>query len=62
MVKKSENALSGMAEICGYVRRSDATVLSWIRNRKFPAQKLGGIWESDKALIDEWRKVQIVGS
>ena len=62
MVMRNEAALSGMAEICEYVRRSDATVLSWIRSRKFPARKLGGVWESDKTLIDEWRRLQIIGA
>jgi hypothetical protein len=55
----SETALVGMAEICEYVRRSDATVLKLIRDEGSPAKKIGGIWESDKLLIDEWR-VQVL--
>lgn len=49
-------ALSGMNEICQYVRRSPDTVLNWIRAYDFPAQKIGGVWESDKDLIDQWRR------
>ena len=56
MVKRSENILQGMAEIRAYVNRSEATVLRWIREYGFPAQKIaGGTWESDKGLIDKWR-------
>lgn len=53
--------LSGMKEICNYVRRSEATVLDWIKNMDFPAKKLSGIWESDRELIDDWRRNQING-
>ena len=49
-------ALSGMNEICQYVRRSPATVLNWIRTRDFPAKKIGGVWESDRVLVDEWKR------
>lgn len=48
-----------MDEIGDYVRRSSVTILDWIRNMGFPATKIGGIWESDTALIDEWRRDQI---
>ncbi len=51
--------LSGMDEIGEYVRRSPVTVLDWIRTKEFPATKIGGIWESDTVLIDEWRREQI---
>ncbi len=50
-------ALSGMKEITSYCRRSEATVLKWIRECDFPAEKIGGVgWESDTEVIDEWRK------
>ncbi|MGE4293946.1 MAG: hypothetical protein AB7E32_17275 [Desulfovibrio sp.] len=55
----SETALVSMAEICMYVRRSDATVLKLIQDEGFPAKKIGGIRESDKLLVDEWR-VQVL--
>jgi len=62
MVKKSSDQLQGMKEICSYVNRSEATVLSWIRSRAFPASKVGGgIWESDKTEVDQWRKDQVAG-
>lgn len=49
-----------MKEIASYVKRSEATVLNWIRNLGFPATKIGGSWESDTEFIDEWRRGQIV--
>ncbi len=51
--------LSGMDEIAGYARRSSVTVLDWVRHLSFPASKIGGIWESDTFLIDQWRREQI---
>ena len=53
-------ALSGMKDICDYIHRSEATVLEWIRVRGLPATKLGGIWESDSDLIDQWKKGMIL--
>lgn len=59
---ESENtALSGMKAITDYCRSinmpaAEATIMSHIINEGFPAKKLGGIWESDRALIIEWRK------
>ncbi len=59
--KKSGTALSGMTEICQYVRKSEKTVLDWIRLEGMPATKIGGgTWESDTVLIDEWRRMRIV--
>ncbi len=52
--------LSGMDEITDYARRSSVTILDWIRHMSFPARKIGGIWESDTALIDQWRREQIL--
>lgn len=49
-------ALSGMKEICGYFKRSESTILQLIRDCRFPAIKLGGIWESDTEEVDRWRK------
>ncbi len=54
-------ALTGMAEIAAYMRRSEATVLNWIRTLDFPARKIGGMWESDTALADQWRIKQVLG-
>ncbi len=53
-------ALSGMKEICQHCNRSEASVLKWIRECGFPADKFGGIgWESDTEMIAEWRKEQL---
>lgn len=59
MVKKSETALSGMGEISAYFRRSEPTILHLIRTMGFPAKKIGGIWESSKNKIDQWREEQL---
>lgn len=56
---KPETILSGMKEICLYMNRSEATVLKLIRERRFPANKIGGIWESDRDEIEAWRRGQI---
>ena len=58
--KKRRNArLSGMNEICAYVRRSAATVLQWHHERGFPMKKVSGHqWISDTRKIDEWQKKQ----
>ena len=51
--------LSGMKAICTYCNRSEATILQWIREKKFPACKITGSWESDQQKIDAWRIIQI---
>lgn len=55
----TSTALVGMAEIAAFMRRSEKTMLDLIRLEGFPAKKLGGIWESDKELAAEWRKLRI---
>lgn len=51
--------LEGMNQICDYAKRSDATVLAYIRQMDFPAAKLGSIWISDTDKIDDWFLDQI---
>lgn len=59
-VVEVDTALHGMKDITVYVKRSESTVLKWIINAGFPAKKVaGGIWVSDKVLIDEWLRSQI---
>lgn len=58
VIKPSTN-LSGLEEISQYARRSKATVLDWIKNEGFPAAKLGHVWESDKEMIDQWKRDRI---
>ena len=48
--------LIGMKAICGYVNRSESTVINWIRDMDFPATKIGGIYEAEKDEINTWRK------
>ena len=53
--------LVGMKEICGYVKKSEATVLDMIRAQGMPARKISGwVWESDTDLIDQWRRDLII--
>ena len=54
-----DGALQGMKEICRYMDKSENTILSYVRNKNFPARKVGGEWMSDSALIAEWRAAQI---
>lgn len=51
--------LAGMKEICGYMKRSEATVLQWQREMDLPIIKIGGAWEGDTERIDEWRRKMI---
>jgi len=50
------SVLIGMKEICQYRRRSESTILNWIRQRGFPAKqdKKNATWESHTELIDKW--------
>jgi len=59
MVVGNGTQLTGITEIAQYIRRSDKTTLQLIRYNGLPAQKIGLYWESDKELIDAWRKAQV---
>ena len=53
-------ALMGMKEIAGFLRRSESTVLDvYIRQLAAPITKIGGRWESDVVLLEEWRREMI---
>lgn len=54
--------LTGMKEIAHYARRSEVTILTWIRDMDFPARKIGGVWESNTSLVDQWKIAQIQGA
>jgi hypothetical protein len=59
-------ALSGMTAIRDYCRSinlasSEVSIIQFIRDCGFPARKLGGIWESDKVKITEWRRGYVSG-
>ena len=47
--------LHGMKAICGYMKKSESTVLKYIRDEGLPAGKIGGEWVSDEGRIDAWR-------
>jgi len=55
-----DKALVGKREIQVYVRRSWQTIAAWIRTEGFPARKINGVWESDTALVDAWRRNRIL--
>lgn len=60
MVKQKEDLLKGMNEIKRYAKRSEATVIAWIKQREFPAKKIDtGIWMSTTQKIDTWFKEQL---
>ena len=57
---ENNTILSGMKAISEYCRSINMasapdTILALIRDESFPARKLGGIWESEKILIQAWR-------
>jgi hypothetical protein len=61
-----EEVLSGMKAIRDFCRSinlasSEASVINMIITCKFPARKIGGIWESRKDSIITWRKKYIDG-
>lgn len=65
-LKQANTALSGMTAIRDFCRSinlasSEASVISMIIQCGFPARKIGGIWESDKEKIVEWRKKYVSG-
>ena len=57
-MKRKTKILDGMAQICAYVNRSEATVMNWIQREDFPATKVDGVWRSDPEEIDQWRRNQ----
>jgi hypothetical protein len=66
ILESAKSALSGMVAIRDFCRSinlasSEASVIQMVRESGFPAKKLGGIWESDKESIVEWRKKYING-
>ena len=56
-----ERFLIGTKEISDYTGRSWPTIARWIREEGFPAKKMEGVWESNKDLIDEWRRKLLEG-
>lgn len=66
IMEKAKTALSGMTAIRDFCRSinlasAEASVIYMIVSCGFPAKKIGGIWESDKEMIIEWRKKYISG-
>jgi len=43
-----------IAEICEYLAISDDTLYRLIRNKNFPAKKIGNRWKAKKIDIDKW--------
>lgn len=58
-MESTASGLSGLKEIAAYLRRSPATIMKMIQSEGMPAKKILGVWESDKTLIDEWRRKKI---
>jgi len=54
------SVLVGMEEIKKYYPRGRKLILRLIKEEGFPAKLVNGTYESDKALIDEWRRSQIM--
>jgi excisionase family DNA binding protein len=45
-----------MQAICDYMGKSKATILRLIREKGFPAVKIGEEWCSDRELVIQWRR------
>jgi excisionase family DNA binding protein len=43
-----------LAEICEYLSVSNDTLYRLIKNKAFPAQKVGNRWKAKKTQIDIW--------
>lgn len=59
MEREGNTTLHGMGEITVYAKRCEATILKLVRTEGFPARKVGGIWVSDKVLIDDFWRDQV---
>lgn len=52
--------LTGMKAICAHEgNMSEPTILKWIREYDYPAEKVDGVWLSDTDLANDWRKKMI---
>ena len=60
IIKVLEN-LDGMLSICQQINRSETTALKLIRTANLPAKKMGGVWISNKVLIDRWKELILIG-
>ncbi|MEO0250361.1 MAG: hypothetical protein ABIN58_12725 [candidate division WOR-3 bacterium] len=40
-------------------RKFETTIMAWIRSEGFPAEKIDGVWHSDKMLIIAWYRDRI---
>jgi hypothetical protein len=56
---KDDGVLTGLKEICCYVNRTRGTVLRLVRDEGLPAEKIQGVWYSDRALIVAWMRGRI---
>ena len=57
-----ERFLLGINEIVDFVKRPWSIIKRWIKEKKFPAKKIDGKWESNTALIWQWRREQIMNT
>lgn len=57
-MKGKGRKLIGMKEISAYSNRSEATVMDWILKENFPAENVGGIWETTTSRVDSFYKAK----
>lgn len=57
-MKNKGQKLIGMKEISVYAKRSEVTVMDWILRENFPAENVGGIWESYTGRIDSFYRAK----
>jgi len=51
---RSDDILNGMKAICGYLGRSEVTVINYHREFGLPIKKARGSWMGSKKAIDRW--------
>lgn len=57
-MKSIGQKLTGMKEISAYAKRSEATIMDWILRENFPAENVGGVWESHTGRIDSFYRAK----
>lgn len=43
-------------EVCAYLKITDESLYSWIKNKGIPAHRVGKRWLFDKGELDAWIK------
>jgi len=50
-----EKRLIGIKEIADYLNRSPRTIKRYIKDKSLPVVKVGGVYETEKGQVNDWR-------